>query len=257
MNLDILPLSAIIRSSLVFLQNHDRSAETIPSSQGQPSTHTNGVHDIRSAESWSSMDVRQDTRRSLTPSRSLEAGAWSIQGRRDHQEDTYLLSLHRDHHRLFGVFDGHGGALASYVCAQNMKRNFVYFHQHYADVGSCLIRAFAKTESDYKNSPDPFIPSSPFHFPDPISRLRAQGREGCTAVVAYVDKSIESVTVANAGDSRCVLCTDEGVIPLTVDHKPSLDEERNRILYYGLRLLLLLLYRHPFFVLRSLSFPFP
>ena len=50
---------------------------------------------------------------------------------------------------------------------------------------------------------------------------------GCTACVALITKS--EIFVANSGDSRCVLCKDGKPIPLSKDHKPTLDEERNRI----------------------------
>jgi len=35
--------------------------------------------------------------------------------------------------------------------------------------------------------------------------------------------------VANAGDSRCVLCRNGVAIELSIDHKPDLPEELNRI----------------------------
>ena len=50
---------------------------------------------------------------------------------------------------------------------------------------------------------------------------------GCTAVVALLSKS--AVTVANAGDSRAVLCRNGQAIALSEDHKPNDDIERRRI----------------------------
>lgn len=50
---------------------------------------------------------------------------------------------------------------------------------------------------------------------------------GCTAVVALLRKN--SLVVANAGDSRCVLCRNGEAIDLSVDHKPEDDDERKRI----------------------------
>ena len=50
---------------------------------------------------------------------------------------------------------------------------------------------------------------------------------GCTAVVALLRK--DELVVANAGDSRCVLCRDGKAIDLSIDHKPEDDEERRRI----------------------------
>lgn len=50
---------------------------------------------------------------------------------------------------------------------------------------------------------------------------------GCTAVVAVVVG--QKLYVANAGDSRCVLCRGKDTISLTQDHKPTDPEEDRRI----------------------------
>merc|ERR1719226_66676 len=50
---------------------------------------------------------------------------------------------------------------------------------------------------------------------------------GCTAVVCCVRQ--DSIVVANAGDSRAVLCRRGKAIDLSEDHKPNLPTERNRI----------------------------
>lgn len=54
---------------------------------------------------------------------------------------------------------------------------------------------------------------------------------GCTSVVAVVRG--RTLYVANAGDSRCVLCRSGQAVDMSVDHKPTQEEERNRILKAG------------------------
>ncbi|XP_033736632.1 probable protein phosphatase CG10417 isoform X2 [Pecten maximus] len=54
---------------------------------------------------------------------------------------------------------------------------------------------------------------------------------GCTAVVAVIHD--KEVVVANAGDSRCILCRDGKALDLSFDHKPEDDIERNRIVAAG------------------------
>jgi protein phosphatase 1G len=51
---------------------------------------------------------------------------------------------------------------------------------------------------------------------------------GCTAVVAIL-RDKKHLYVANAGDSRCVVCRDGKAIDMSIDHKPEDDEERTRI----------------------------
>ena len=50
---------------------------------------------------------------------------------------------------------------------------------------------------------------------------------GCTAVVALLKET--KLYVANAGDSRCVVCRDGKAIEMSFDHKPEDDIERQRI----------------------------
>lgn len=55
---------------------------------------------------------------------------------------------------------------------------------------------------------------------------------GCTAIVAFTINN--KLFVANAGDSRGVLCRKNGVAhPLSEDHKPQQDREMNRITSAG------------------------
>lgn len=54
---------------------------------------------------------------------------------------------------------------------------------------------------------------------------------GCTAVVALLRGN--ELYVANAGDSRCILCRDGKAIEMSFDHKPEDDIERERIINAG------------------------
>ena len=54
---------------------------------------------------------------------------------------------------------------------------------------------------------------------------------GCTACVCLIVK--DKMYVANAGDSRCVIATKDGVFALTKDHKPTELSEKNRIEFAG------------------------
>lgn len=54
---------------------------------------------------------------------------------------------------------------------------------------------------------------------------------GCTAVVAVLKG--KDLYVANAGDSRCVLCRDGQAVELSLDHKPEDQPEMDRIVKAG------------------------
>jgi protein phosphatase 1G len=52
---------------------------------------------------------------------------------------------------------------------------------------------------------------------------------GCTANVCLVDEEKKKIYFANAGDSRSVLCKKGVAYPMSIDHKPELETEKNRI----------------------------
>lgn len=43
----------------------------------------------------------------------------------------------------------------------------------------------------------------------------------------------DELIVANAGDSRCLLCRDGVALPMSFDHKPTNSQEKERILAAG------------------------
>jgi len=59
----------------------------------------------------------------------------------------------------------------------------------------------------------------------------ARIQAGCTAVVAVIKAN--HLYVANAGDSRGVLCRGGTALAMSEDHKPAQESERNRILNAG------------------------
>jgi len=52
---------------------------------------------------------------------------------------------------------------------------------------------------------------------------------GCTASVCAIDEQNKKIYFANAGDSRSVICKNGIAFPMSIDHKPELDIEKNRI----------------------------
>lgn len=57
--------------------------------------------------------------------------------------------------------------------------------------------------------------------------LQPGSDSGCTAVVALIKGS--ELYVANAGDSRCVVCREGKAVEMSLDHKPEDQPERERI----------------------------
>ncbi len=133
-------------------------------------------------------------------------GVFSIQGRRPTMEDATVVT-EVDNKKFYGVFDGHGGDTASAFVADHIADTLAEALESEATIPEALEKAFVKTEAAYKKSETP--------------------DSGTTAVTALVDGT--TLYIANAGDSRAVLCQDGKAVILSDDHKPSRADEKARI----------------------------
>eukprot|EP00211_Chloroparvula_japonica_P007230 CAMPEP_0119137932 /NCGR_PEP_ID=MMETSP1310-20130426/24667_1 /TAXON_ID=464262 /ORGANISM="Genus nov. species nov., Strain RCC2339" /LENGTH=338 /DNA_ID=CAMNT_0007129077 /DNA_START=68 /DNA_END=1085 /DNA_ORIENTATION=+ len=136
-------------------------------------------------------------------------GGHSQQGMRSHMEDTYILHDEKDY-GLYGVFDGHGGHRTSETARDSFNSHFKASVGSAASVGEALQVALDATEAEYAA-----------RYPG------NDGFEGSTAVVAAIREG--KVTIANLGDSRCVICRKGRLVLETKDHKPDDPAEQKRI----------------------------
>lgn len=171
-------------------------------------------------------------------------------------EDACIHNLNFDDGTaFFGVFDGHGGKEASYVVRDHLER-IVKEDDHYknGDFEKALYDSFCKMD-DYLDSDDgksemkKVALDSP-ETKSPLMKLLTGGgaeeakqedtkteerseesfmldAKGCTANVILIKDNI--ITVANAGDSRCVIASDGRAEDLSEDHKPENEIEKARI----------------------------
>lgn len=110
---------------------------------------------------------------------------------------------------LFGVFDGHGGPHAAEYVQANLFRNVLSHGRFPADAQAAITEAFEATDAQY------------------LKEHALIRDDGCTAVVAVLLG--QRLLVANVGDSRAVLARGGKAVPMSVDHKPNMREERLRI----------------------------
>jgi protein phosphatase 1G len=141
---------------------------------------------------------------------------------------------------LFAVFDGHGGSAVARFCSDNFP-SVLQKEEHFitGNVGEGLRQTCLKLDVMLQD-PDIFIelkkyskgknPSGgdtpPVNLVRPMSANPALNA-GCTAVVVHIHS--QTLTIANSGDSRAVLCRDGQAVDLTVDHKVTLESEVSRI----------------------------
>ncbi|KAL8172382.1 hypothetical protein V2J09_024186 [Rumex salicifolius] len=108
---------------------------------------------------------------------------------------------------LFGVFDGHGGATAAEFAAKNLGRKILEKAQNTEELENAVRDGYLTTDSDYL-------------------KQKAAGGGACSVTALIRDGNL---VVSNAGDCRAVLCRSGVAVPLTIDHKPSREDERQRI----------------------------
>ena len=154
------------------------------------------------------------------------AGFSLVQGRRPYMEDFIFSSFKLggggggDSTCFFGCFDGHCGKRAAIWAKENLAHN-VEAELSARAPKEALQRAFLKTDADF------------------LERAwRENLNDGCTVTTALLVG--KDLYVANAGDSRTILChsqrdgmTMSNATPLSIDHKPDRPSERQRITAAG------------------------
>uniref|UniRef100_A0A6B2LEN0 PPM-type phosphatase domain-containing protein n=1 Tax=Arcella intermedia TaxID=1963864 RepID=A0A6B2LEN0_9EUKA len=124
-----------------------------------------------------------------------------------------------DHQAFFGVYDGHGGQTAATFTKNRLNSIFEDELKKTTDESLLDQKSFqALCSKCYKQTDDEMKISVP--------------AAGACVVTAFLRKIGDTryLFVANAGDSRVVLSRAGQAARLTIDHKTSLESEKQRIL---------------------------
>ncbi|CAD8107983.1 unnamed protein product [Paramecium primaurelia] len=155
--------------------------------------------------------------------KSVIFAASEMQGWRNTMEDAHI---HRpdiaQDVSVFGVFDGHGGREVAYFVEKHfideLLKNQNFKDQKFADA---LQETFLKMD-ELLMTPEGYKELNNYK-----SNNSDDSYAGCTANVALIHKN--TLYVANAGDSRSVLCRNNTNFDMSVDHKPDNYLEKQRI----------------------------
>lgn len=182
-----------------------------------------------------------------------------MQGWRKRMEDSHITDVGRGESgtlNVFGVFDGHGGKeIAQFVSrhfTEELLNNPSYKGKNLImalqetflqmDVimqnkkGKEEIRTLAKLskeEDDIQSKKEP--QNSQMQMLSQLMNAKSAEsddvsmRTGCTSSIFVIDENERVMYFANAGDSRSVLCKNGTAIAMSIDHKPELETEKNRI----------------------------
>lgn len=153
----------------------------------------------------------------------MDAHSASLKGRREQNEDAHNVILNingRDKNigkiNLFSVFDGHGGSEVSAHMKEIIPKYLTDKRMKYPLSKRNIYGIYDGVQEELKKH----------------SFSHHTGSTGLV-VVQFEDKGKNYLNVINNGDSRCVLCRGNFAIPLTIDHKPSWPQEKNRIEQLG------------------------
>lgn len=109
---------------------------------------------------------------------------------------------------FFGVYDGHGGAGAAEFVSKNLYRNV-------------MNKVASRTQGGIEEAvKDGYLTTD-------VEFLKENIRGGTCCVTALVHEG--NLVVSNAGDCRAVMSRQGVAKALTIDHRPSQKDERNRI----------------------------
>ncbi len=148
------------------------------------------------------------------------------QGGREHMQDVFSINLHAggkvfsEHIDFMGVMDGHGpnGEAIAMFLATNLCDTVLNFYEKGQHFLESIKTACLLIDTRMRSAPN---------LKDETGQI--QGGSTCTAIWIK-EKRIYS---CNVGDSRFILSYKGKAFPVTEDHKPMCEKERQRIYNAG------------------------
>ena len=181
-----------------------------------------------------------------------------MQGWRKRQEDAHIAEVSQGENKnidIFGVFDGHGGKEISQFVSNHFTQELLNNKNIGEDMSKALKETFikmdelmqtpdgieeikkharkSKEEDDIQSKNEP--PNSQMQLiqqligPKNPESDEINMHTGCTACVLAIDEKSKKLFFANAGDSRVVMCKNGNAEAKSIDHKPELQSEKDRI----------------------------
>lgn len=153
--------------------------------------------------------------------KNVWVGMSCMQGWRAQMEDDHVIALSLPQApdiSLFGVFDGHGGDHVAHYTAKHVQRhlvnakNFASAPRTLESLHAAFREAILALDADLRKQPE-----------------FTSGHDQSGSTLTMVAITPDAIVCANTGDSRSVLCRGGQAVDLSNDHKPSLDEEKDRI----------------------------
>lgn len=187
------------------------------------------------------ISVRSNEAIPMVPNKEREIhindfGAWSSKGRRNSQEDAFVVHEIHDTKEnsvmIAGVMDGHGGGAASALVSTeipNLLSNELVVNRR--SVPEAMETAWETVCLEYRQQcTDPEECMADYDAREGKLMANTGGKDliaGTTASVMALDEKTGKLTILNCGDSRSVVATSQGKVRfVTQDHTPQSEENR-------------------------------
>ncbi|XP_071720014.1 probable protein phosphatase 2C 25 [Rutidosis leptorrhynchoides] len=148
----------------------------------------------------------------------VEGDGYSVfckRGKREAMEDRFVANVDfngQNAKGFFGVFDGHGGSKAAEFASQNLEKSIEIELKNRGEleIVEAVKQGYLNTDSEF---------------------LKQEQRGGACCVTAIINSG--NLVVSNAGDCRAVVSSGGTAEALTSDHRPSRQDEKQRIEQLG------------------------
>lgn len=154
----------------------------------------------------------------------------SVKGTRDSNEDKHIIITNRKEKKadnpcidLFGIFDGHGGDTVSTILSKIVPKMF------YPKLSEPSMVSYPLSRSIINNT---FNTMQKFLMDRYTKEIKECGST-CLLVFRYDVGGYDTLTIANVGDSRAIICSGQVAKQITTDHKPLDPVEKQRIIKQG------------------------
>ena len=155
---------------------------------------------------------------STTGIRSKNEDAMELINNLDEKNDTIIKTLY------LAIFDGHGGNTISKTLVEKE-----YISKYLCNISSDIANKLNNSQTYNKKYIIPLFT----RIQEKLKNYNISSNSmGSTALICllYPNNKILNIKLINLGDSRAILCNSYNIaIPLTLDHKPHLFCEKNRI----------------------------
>ena len=188
----------------------------------------------------------------------LRYGSCGMQGWRKRMEDSHISDISQGENgrfNIFGVFDGHAGKEVSLFVKHHFTKSFLSNQKIKTDnIKQAIIETFFNMDELMRESKgikelkelakksqeedDIFMKKHRIVETQMDLYIKAilskdeniAYSRGCTACVCVIDNKTKKIYFANAGDSRVILSKNGKAFRMSIDHKPDLEIEKNRII---------------------------